>query len=190
MTPNQALWAEGDFTRLAALMRQLGEAVVESLAVRPPLRALELGCGDGTTAVPLAQAGAEVLGIDIAPNLVEAGQRRAAELGLSNLHFQHGDAGELQGVADASFDLELTMFGAMFSPRPFDVATELVRVAKPGGRIVMGNWTPNDPTSFVSQLLKTSAAFTPPPPEGFFSPVSAPFDCSAALAQGMPTPCA
>jgi SAM-dependent methyltransferase len=172
MTPNQALWEKGDFTKLAALMRQSGEAVVELLGIRPPLRALDLGCGDGTTAVPLAQAGAEVLGIDIARNLVEAGQRRAAELGLSNLHFQHGDAGELQGVADASFDLALTMFGAMFSPRPFDVAKELVRVVKPGGRIVMGNWIPNDPTSFVSQLLKTSAAFTPPPPEGFISPVT------------------
>jgi SAM-dependent methyltransferase len=172
MTPNQALWEKGDFTKLAALMRQSGEAVVESLAVRPPLRALDLGCGDGTTAVPLAQAGAEVLGIDIARNLVEAGQRRAAEKGLANLHFLHGDAGELAGVADQSFDLALSMFGAMFSPRPFDVAKELVRVVKPGGRIVMGNWIPNDPTSFVSQLLKTSAAFTPPPPEGFISPVT------------------
>jgi SAM-dependent methyltransferase len=172
MTPNQALWEKGDFTKLAALMRQSGEAVVESLAIRPPLRALDLGCGDGTTAVPLAQAGAEVLGIDIARNLVEAGQRRAAEKRLANLQFQHGDAGELQGVGDQTFDLALSMFGAMFSPRPFDVAKELVRVVKPGGQIVMGNWIPNDPSSFVSQLLKTSAAFTPPPPEGFISPVT------------------
>lgn len=172
MTPNQALWEKGDFTKLAALMRQSGEALVESLAIRPPLRALDLGCGDGTTAVPLALAGAEVLGIDIARNLVEAGQRRAEAMGLAKLRFQHGDAGELLGVADQSFDLALTMFGAMFSPRPFDVARELVRVVKPGGRIVMGNWIPNDPTSFVSQLLKTSAAFTPPPPEGFISPVT------------------
>jgi SAM-dependent methyltransferase len=172
MTPNQALWEKGDFTKLAALMRQSGEAVVEALAIRPPLHVLDLGCGDGTTAVPLAQAGAEVLGIDIARNLVEAGQGRAAEKRLAQLHFQHGDAAELQGVADHTFDLALSMFGAMFSPRPFDVARELVRVVKPGGRIVMGNWIPNDPTSFVSQLLKTSAAFTPPPPEGFISPVT------------------
>ena len=173
MTPNQALWEKGDFTRLAALMRQSGEAIVESLAIRPPLRALDLGCGDGTTAVPLAQAGAQVLGIDIARNLVDAGQHRAAELGVADrLQFQHGDAAELQGVADASFDLALSMFGAMFSPRPFEVARELVRVVRPGGQIVMGNWIPNDPTSFVSQLLKTSAAFTPPPPEGFISPVT------------------
>ena len=173
MTPNQALWEKGDFTKLAALMRQSGEAVVESMAIRQPLRALDLGCGDGTTAVPLAQAGAQVLGIDIARNLVEAGQRRATALGVADrLQFQHGDAGDLQGVADHSFDLVLSMFGAMFSPRPFDVARELVRVAKPGGRIVMGNWIPNDATSFVSQLLKISAAFTPPPPEGFISPVT------------------
>lgn len=171
MTPNQALWEKGDFTKLAALMRQSGAAIVESLAIRPPLRALDLGCGDGTTAVPLAQAGAQVLGIDIARNLVEAGQRRAAEQGLADLRFQHGDAGDLQGIDDHAFDLALSMFGAMFSPRPFDVARELVRVVKPGGRIVMGNWIPNDPTSFVSQLLKISAAFTPPPPEGFISPV-------------------
>lgn len=172
MTPNQALWEKGDFTRLAGLMRQSGEAIVESLAVRPPLRVLDLGCGDGTTAVPLAQAGAEVLGIDIARNLVEAGQRRAAETGLAKLSFQHGDAADLQGVADHSFDLALSMFGAMFSPKPFEVARELVRVVKPGGRIVMGNWIPNDPTSYVSQLLKICAAFTPPPPEGFISPMT------------------
>ena len=172
MTPNQALWEKGDFTRLAALMRQSGEAIVESLAIRPPLRALDLGCGDGTTAVPLAQAGAQVLGIDIARNLVDAGQHRAAELAVADqLQFQHGDAAELEGVADDSFDLALSMFGAMFSPRPFEVARELVRVVKSGGQIVMGNWIPNDPTSFVSQLLKISAAFTPPPPEGFVSPV-------------------
>lgn len=172
MNPNQALWEKGDFTKLAALMRQSGAALVESLAVQPSMRVLDLGCGDGTTAVPLAQAGAQVLGIDIARNLVEAGQQRATALGVADrLQFQHGDAGDLQGVADQSFDLVLSMFGAMFSPRPLDVARELVRVAKPGGRIVMGNWIPNDPTSFVSQLLKTSAAFTPPPPEGFISPV-------------------
>lgn len=173
MNPNQALWEKGDFTAIAALMRKSGEAVVRSLQVAPPLRALDLGCGDGTTAVPLAQAGADVLGVDIAHNLVAAGNRRAAQLGLQDrLRFQHGDACSLQGIADASFDLVLSVFGAMFAPKPFDVAKELVRVTKPGGRIVMGNWIPNDPTSFVSQLLKISSAFTPPPPEGFVSPMT------------------
>jgi ubiquinone/menaquinone biosynthesis C-methylase UbiE len=168
---NKALWEKGDFTRIAALMRESGEAVVGSLGVKPPLRALDLGSGDGTTAVPLARTGAEVVAIDIASNLVEAGKRRAAEEGLKNLKFQVGDASNLEGIADHSFDLTLSVFGAMFAPRPFDVAKEMVRVTKPGGRIVMGNWIPNDPT-FVAQLLKISSAFTPPPPEGFVSPMT------------------
>lgn len=171
MNPNQALWEKGDFTAIAAFMRQSGEAVVEALGIKPPLRALDLGCGDGTTALPLARAGAEVIGIDIARNLVEAGNRRAAEAGLHRLRFQEGDACKLEGVEDNSFDLVLSVFGAMFAPKPFDVAREMVRVTKPGGRIVMGNWIPNDPT-FVSQLLKISSSFTPPPPEGFISPMT------------------
>jgi len=172
MNPNQALWEKGDFTRIADTMRSSGEALVRSLGIKPPLKALDLGCGDGTTALPLAQLGADVTGIDIARNLVEAGNRRAAKAGLKNLRFQEGDACELKGVADKSFDLSLSVFGAMFAPKPFEVAKELVRVTRPGGRIVMGNWIPNDPTSFVSQLLKISAAFTPPPPEGFISPMT------------------
>ena len=171
MNPNKALWEKGNFTEIAAFMRQSGEAVVESLRVQPPLRALDLGCGDGTTALPLARAGANVTGIDIARNLVEAGNRRAAQAGLSRLKFQEGDACNLEGVADGSFDLTISVFGAMFAPKPFDVAREMVRVTKTGGRIVMGNWIPNDPT-FVSQLLKVSSAFTPPPPEGFVSPMT------------------
>ncbi len=171
VNPNKALWEKGDFTEIAAFMRQSGEAVVHSLGVEPPLRVLDLGCGDGTTAIPLARAGAEVVGIDIARNLVEAGNRRAAEAGLSRLKFQEGDACNLEGVADDSFDLTVSIFGAMFAPKPFDVAREMVRVTKPGGRIVMGNWIPNDPT-FVSQVLKISSAFTPPPPEGFVSPMT------------------
>jgi len=171
VNPNKALWEKGDFTEIAALMRASGEAVVESLGVKPPLRALDLGSGDGTTAVPLARKGADVVAIDIASNLVKAGNRRAAEAGLKNLTFQEGDASNLEGVADHSFDLTLSVFGAMFAPRPFDVAKEMVRVTKPGGRIVMGNWIPNDPT-FVAQLLKISSAFTPPPPEGFVSPMT------------------
>jgi ubiquinone/menaquinone biosynthesis C-methylase UbiE len=172
MNPNKALWEKGDFTRIAALMRDSGEAVVGSLGVRPPLRALDLGCGDGTTAVPLARLGADVVGIDIARNLVEAGNKRAAAAGLERLRFQEGDACNLQGVGDHSFDLTLSVFGAMFAPKPFDVAREMVRVTRPGGRIVMGNWIPNDPTSFVSQLLKISSTFMPPPPEGFVSPMT------------------
>jgi ubiquinone/menaquinone biosynthesis C-methylase UbiE len=170
--PNKALWEKGDFTEIAGFMRESGEELVKSLGVTPSLRVLDVGCGDGTTALPLALLGAEVLGIDIARNLVEAGNQRAAKAGLARLKFQEGDACDLQGVAGQAFDLTVSIFGAMFAPKPFDVARELVRVTKPGGRIVMGNWIPNDPTSFVSQLLKISAAFTPPPPEGFISPMT------------------
>jgi ubiquinone/menaquinone biosynthesis C-methylase UbiE len=171
MNPNKALWEKGDFTAIAATMRESGEAAVRSLGIEPPLRALDLGCGDGTTAVPLARLGADVTGIDIASNLVAAGNKRAAEAGLKNLKFQEGDACNLEGVADNSFDLTLSMFGAMFAPKPFDVAREMVRVTRPGGRVVMGNWIPGDPT-FVAQVLKISSAFTPPPPEGFISPMT------------------
>ena len=168
---NRALWEKGDFTEIAAFMRQSGEAVVQSLGVTPPLRALDLGCGDGTTALPLALLGANVMGVDIARNLVEAGNKRATEAGLKRLKFHEGDACNLDGVNDDSFDLTLSVFGAMFAPKPFDVAKEMVRVTKPGGRIIMGNWIPDDPT-FVSQLLKISSAFTPPPPAGFVSPMT------------------
>jgi ubiquinone/menaquinone biosynthesis C-methylase UbiE len=171
VNPNKALWEKGDFTEIAAFMRHSGEVVAESLGITPSLRVLDLGCGDGTTALPLARLGADVLGIDIARNLVEAGNKRAAEADLRNLKFQEGDASNLEGIADDSFDLTVSVFGAMFAPRPFDVAKEMVRVTKRGGRIVMGNWIPNDPT-FVSQLLKISLAFMPPPPEGFVSPMT------------------
>lgn len=170
VNPNKALWEKGDFTAIAAFMRQSGEALVESLGVGAPVRVMDLGCGDGTTALPLARTGADVTGVDIARNLVEAGNKRAAAAGLSKLKFQEGDACHLVGVADRSFDLVVSIFGAMFAPKPLDVAKEMVRVTKPGGRIVMGNWIPGDPT-FVSQLLKISSAFTPPPPEGFISPM-------------------
>ena len=170
INPNKALWEKGDFTRIAAFMRDTGQAIVDSLKVTPKMRVLDLGCGDGTTAVPLAKTGADVTGIDISRPLVEAGNRRAREAGLSRLKFQEGDACNLVGIADRSFDLVLSMFGAMFAPKPFDVAKEMVRVTKPGGRVVMGNWIPNDPT-FVSQVLRISSAFTPPPPEGFISPM-------------------
>jgi ubiquinone/menaquinone biosynthesis C-methylase UbiE len=172
MNPNKALWEKGDFTEIAGFMRQSGESLVKSLGVSRPLRVLDLGCGDGTTAVPLALLGADVVGIDIAKNLVDAGNKRAADTGLNRLKFQEGDACNLQGVDDDSFDLTLSVFGAMFAPKPFDVAKEMVRVTRPGGRIVMGNWIPNDPTSFVSQLLKISSSFMPPPPEGFVSPMT------------------
>jgi ubiquinone/menaquinone biosynthesis C-methylase UbiE len=171
VNPNKALWEKGDFTEIAAFMRESGDAFAESLSIKPGMKVLDLGCGDGNTALPIARLGADVTGVDIARNLVEAGNRRAAAAALTNLKFQEGDASNLQGVPDHSFDLTVSLFGAMFAPRPFDVAKEMVRVSKPGGRIVMGNWIAGDPT-FVSQLLKISASFLPPPPEGFISPVT------------------
>ena len=171
MNPNKALWEKGDFTRIAASMRESGEALVKGLGITKGLKVLDLGCGDGTTAIPEARLGADVLGVDIAKNLVEAGNKRAKEQGLTNCKFQEGDASNLQDLKDHTFDLVVSIFGAMFAPRPFDVAKEMVRVTRPGGRIVMGNWIPNDPT-LVAQILKISAAYSPPPPEGFISPMT------------------
>lgn len=169
--PNQSLWEKGDFTRIAATMRDSGRALVEAIGIGPGMKVLDLGCGDGTTAVPAAQLGAEVLGVDIARNLVEAGNRRAAAAGLHNCRFQQGDASNLHELPDRLFDRVVSIFGAMFAPRPLDVAKEMVRVTRPGGRIVMGNWIPNDPT-LVAQILRISSAYTPPPPEGFISPMT------------------
>jgi ubiquinone/menaquinone biosynthesis C-methylase UbiE len=171
MNANKALWEKGDFTRIAESMRESGEELVKKLGITDGLRVLDLGCGDGTTAVPEAQLGADVLGVDIASNLVAAGNERARALGLTNLRFQEGDATDLKGLDDEQFDLVVSIFGAMFAPEPFDVAKEIVRVTKPGGRIVMGNWIPNDPT-LVAQILKISSAYSPPPPEGFVSPMT------------------
>ena len=171
LNPNKALWEKGDFTRLADTMRESGTALVAGLAITPGMKVLDLGCGDGTTALPAAELGADVTGVDIATNLVEAGRRRARQRGLANCTFQEGDASNLADLPDKAFDLVVSIFGAMFAPRPFDVATEMVRVTRPGGRIVMGNWIPNDP-SLVAQILRISASYTPPPPEGFVSPVA------------------
>ena len=168
--PNKALWEKGDFTKIAATMRESGEELVGKLGITDGLKVLDLGCGDGTTAVPEAKLGADVLGVDISSPLVAAGNARAEAEGLSNLKFQEGDATDLSGLDDESFDLVVSIFGAMFAPKPFDVAKEMVRVTKPGGRIVMGNWIPNDPT-LVAQILKISASYSPPPPDGFVSPV-------------------
>jgi SAM-dependent methyltransferase len=171
MNPNKALWEKGDFTRIAETMRDSGEALVQKLGITDGLEVLDLGCGDGTTALPAAKLGADVLGVDIARNLVEAGNARAQGAGLTSCRFQEGDASDLNELEDDSVDLVVSIFGAMFAPRPFDVAKEVVRVTRPGGRIVMGNWIPNDPT-LVAQILKISSSYSPPPPQGFVSPMT------------------
>jgi SAM-dependent methyltransferase len=171
MNANKALWEKGDFTRIAESMRESGEALVRQLGIADGLQVLDLGCGDGTTALPAARLGADVLGVDIASNLVAAGNARAQALGLTNCRFQEGDASDLHDLEDQRFDLIVSIFGAMFAPRPLDVAKEMVRVTRPGGRIVMGNWIPNDPT-LVAQILRISSSYSPPPPEGFISPMT------------------
>ncbi len=171
MNPNKALWEKGDFTRIAESMRGSGTKLVDSFGINKGDKVLDLGCGDGTTAVPAAQLGADVTGVDISSNLVAAGNRRASSLGLTNLTFHEGDACDLRQLKDDHFDLSVSIFGAMFAPKPFDVAKEMVRVTRPGGRIIMGNWIPGDPT-LVAQILKISSAYTPPPPEGFVSPMT------------------
>ncbi|AXY78414.1 class I SAM-dependent methyltransferase [Paraflavitalea soli] len=170
MNPNKQLWEKGDFTKIADTMRESGTALVAKLGITKGMKVLDLGCGDGTTAIPAALLGAEVSGVDIAENLVAAGNKRAQTAGLTNITFQQGDATDLQALENDSFDLTVSIFGAMFAPKPFDVASEMVRVTRPGGRIVMGNWIPGDPT-LVAQILKISSAYTPPPPEGFVSPM-------------------
>jgi SAM-dependent methyltransferase len=171
VNPNKALWEKGDFTRIAETMRESGEELVDTLGVTPGMKVLDVGCGDGTTALPAAKLGADVLGVDIASNLVAAGKQRAEAAGLSqNLRFTVGDASNLSCIEPNAYDLVVSIFGAMFAPKPFDVARELLRVTRPGGRIVMGNWIPGDPT-LVAQILKISGAYTPPPPAGFISPM-------------------
>jgi ubiquinone/menaquinone biosynthesis C-methylase UbiE len=170
VNPNKALWEKGDFTQIANTMRESGTAFIEKLSINPGMQILDLGCGDGTTALPAARLGANVLGIDIARNLVEAGNIRAKAEGLNNITFREGDAINLERLKDESFDLVISVFGAMFAPKPFDVAKEMVRVTRRHGFIVMGNWIPGDPT-LVAQILKISSAYTPPPPEGFVSPM-------------------
>jgi SAM-dependent methyltransferase len=167
---NRELWEKGDFTRIAVALRGSGEAFVSGPGVGEDTEMLDLGCGDGTTAVPAARLGADVLGVDIATNLVAAGNARAAAEGLGSLRFEQGDATDLAGLEDDRFDLVLSVFGAMFAPRPDDVAKEMVRVAKPGGRVVMANWIPGDPT-LVAQILRIASAYSPPAPEGFVSPM-------------------
>lgn len=170
INPNQALWEKGDFTKLAATMRESGTALVQSLGIEKGSEVLDLGCGDGTTAIPAARLGAKVLGVDIAQNLVAAGNRRAEAEGLPNVKFRHGDACNLSDLKDQSFDWVVSIFGAMFAPKPFEVAKEMVRVTRKGGRIVMGNWIPGDPT-LVAQILRICSTYAPPPPAGFVSPI-------------------
>jgi ubiquinone/menaquinone biosynthesis C-methylase UbiE len=158
-------WMAGDFGVIASYNVKLGEQFVSRINMQRGMKVLDVACGTGNTTMPAARSGATVTGTDIAPNLLEQARVRAAKEQLS-IQFDEGDAESLP-YSDASFDIVLSMFGAMFAPRPEVVAAELLRVCRSGGLIAMGNWTP---TGFTGTIFKTTAKHVPPPP-GVPSPV-------------------
>jgi SAM-dependent methyltransferase len=154
----KATWMSGDFDRVAQVYAPTARAFVERLSLKPGTRVLDVACGSGNLSFPAARAGAEVTGIDIATNLIQTARGRARAEGL-HVYFDEGDA-EQMPYGDSSFDVVVTMFGAMFAPRPDQTAKELLRVCRPGGRLAMANWTP---TGFIGRMFKATAAYLPPP---------------------------
>ncbi len=161
----KATWMAGDFGKIAEHARAGVEEFVDRLRIAPGLRVLDVACGSGNASIPAARAGASVTGVDIATNLLEQARERAHAEGLP-ARFEEGDA-EALPFDDESFDVIVSTFGAMFAPRPERVASELVRVCRPGGRIAMANWTPS---GFSGKMFKANAAHVPPPP-GMLPPV-------------------
>lgn len=161
----RATWTAGDFEQIAKPLAAEAEKFIHGLGLKPGMKVLDVACGTGNLSLPSARLGAMVTGVDIAPNLLEQGRAKAAAEGL-DIKFDEGDA-EALPYEDASFDAVVTMYGAMFAPRPELVAAELKRVCKPGGLIAMANWTP---AGFIGQMFKANAAYVPPPP-GMTSPV-------------------
>jgi SAM-dependent methyltransferase len=161
----KAAWMAGDFGQIAAFSSKAAEEFVARTAITKETRVLDVACGTGNTAIPAARAGGLVTGIDIAPNLLEQARKRASAEQLE-IKFQEGDAEQLP-YADGVFDVVLTMFGAMFAPRPELVAAELLRVCRAGGSIAMANWTPE---GFVGKTFQLTAKIAPPPP-GIPAPV-------------------
>jgi len=155
----KASWIAGDFGVIGRYAEQAEEEFVQRLGIKPGMRVLDVACGTGNTALPAARAGAHVTGVDIAPNLLEQAKKRAGDAGL-NIDFREGDAEGLD-FSDASFDLIISVFGAMFAPRPERVAAELLRVCRPGGTIAMANWIP---TGLVGKMFAVNARHAPPPP--------------------------
>ncbi len=157
-TKLKTTWTSGDFDKIAQIIEPSAVEFIARLALTPGTRVLDVACGTGNLSFPAARAGAIVTGIDIAPNLLVTARARAQDESL-NIQFDEGDAEQLP-YADASFDVVITMFGAMFAPRPDVTAAELQRVCRPGGRIAMANWTP---AGFIGQMFKTTAKHVPPP---------------------------
>jgi len=155
----KAMWMTGDFGQVARIIQGAADEFIARLELQPGERVLDVACGSGNLAIPAARAGAVVSGVDIAPNLVEQARARAASEGLT-IQFDEGDAENLQ-YDDGAFDVVVTMFGAMFAPRPERAGAELIRVCRPGGRIAMANWTPG---GFTGEMFKIGATHVPPPP--------------------------
>lgn len=155
----KGMWMAGDFGQVAKMIEVAGEEFIARLSLKPGVLLLDVACGTGNLAIPAARAGAIVTGVDIATNLLEQARARAESEGLK-IQFDEGDAENLP-YPDSSFDLVVTMFGAMFAPRPDLVAAELKRVCRPGGRIVMANWTPE---GFIGQMFKVTGKHAAPPP--------------------------
>ena len=164
-TKLRATWIAGDFGEIAKYYANQAEDFIKRLDLKPGMRVLDVACGTGNLAIPAAKTGATVTGVDIAPNLVEQA-RENAKVARLNAKFDEGDA-EALPYDDASFDAVVTMFGAMFAPRPELVVSELKRVCRPGGFIAMANWTPG---GFIGQMFKLAASYVPPP-AGMTSPV-------------------
>ena len=158
-TKLKTTWEAGDFSEVAKHIETVAEQFVERLNIQPGMKVLDVACGSGNLAIIAAQKGAVVTGIDIADNLIDAAKKRAEAAGL-DIKFEFGDA-EAMPYEDNSFDLVMTMFGAMFAPRPDVTAAELARICKPGGTIAMANWTP---TGFAGQMFKLGGKYVPPPP--------------------------
>lgn len=155
----KSMWMAGDFGQIANVIQAGADEFIASLGLKPGNRVLDVACGSGNLAIPAARTGARVTGVDIATNLLEQARARAESEGLT-IQFDEGDAESLP-YDDAAFDVVITMFGAMFAPRPELVSSELVRVCEPGGRIAMANWTP---AGFIGQMFKVTGKHVPPPP--------------------------
>ena len=155
----KATWESGDYGHFATYLLPGALEFLNRLALWPGIKMLDVACGAGQIALPAARAGAQVTGVDLAENLVKQARERAKAENLS-IRFEQGDAENLP-YENGSFDLVVSLIGAMFAPRPERVAAELIRVCKPGGRIVMANWTPE---GFVGHLFRTIGKHVPPPP--------------------------